>query len=254
MPFTSGLTVPGIDVPRDQSVKVKITKQRTGLTFQPEGFWATIWKTDPIRGTDYDPMECLTKLDGAHDSGVTVITVDDVSCFSESMALSIGSETGLQIRSIDPENDQITLVSATASSHSNDEDVKADRVSVQYSSGDKKTTIKFFMIGQNTDDDLAGPDIQAGCVYCADGFGAKDKCKGSVYLPYWIGSSFIDIFATFMCRGKSLGAGRTNMDIDSGQSASAVDPDYFLQIEFTHEGDTPDAKIVDIDFDMWRVP
>jgi len=241
-----------VDEARNDAMRVKITKQRTGLTFQPEGFWVTLWK-DPTRLTEYDPMEVTSAINksGGYDSGVTDVVVDSVEDFSESMMLTIGTEDPIQIRSLDASTNTITLKDSTTFAITDDTVVKADRVSVDYDSDDKKTTIKLFITGQESDPLLAGADIQAGEFHSESALAYGVTCKGKIMVPYWTGSSFVTVFGAYMCRGKSLG-GKTEMKINAQQSASAVDPDYILQLELTHTGDTPDAVKADVNLDMWR--
>jgi len=257
--FSQGITQPGIDTDRANALITKRQWCRTYLTFQPEGFKTILWKSNPTRVTDYDPLESTTVLTESAVIDDTTITVDDVELMAESLTITIDTgddeETAI-IRSINPETGVATLTSALTKNHTvdpyNDVSVVWDRVFIDYDSDNKKTIIKYFPGGQNANSEIAGCDIQVGSAYNPDGFLENQKCFGGIYVPYWTGSEFRSIFGAFLCRGKPACRGTKDIRIDSQQSASAVDPDYFVQIEMTHEGDTPDPADMGISFDMWR--
>lgn len=243
--------IPEVDDSRGYPLKVKPQFHRPGQTFLCEGFWFMANKENPVRGTDYSPNNFSTALTQEAASGQNQLVVSSVKNFAKWMPITIdraGVAETAYIQSIDVANKTLTLTANLSNTHAAAKTVDMDQVYVTYSNG--VTIADFVVMGQNTNAELAGADLQFADAHVDESIGWENVEKVDAYIrvPYAVGSA---ITAATMCRNVYIAKGVQLMVNNSMESATAIDPNYILRVTFDGGG-AKTEKAVAIKLGIWR--
>lgn len=245
--------VPNVDQDRDFAIKTKPQFHRSGLSFRCEGFWFKANKTSPVRETDYSANNWATTLTQEEASGQNQLHVASVKNFARFMPITIGrdgpNEEVLYITAIDVANKVLTLSENLANTHSSGASVDMDRVFVSESGG--VTTIDMVICGQNSNPAIAGADVQFASARVDEAIGWEniETLNATVRVPYSVGAS---VLGGTMCENVYICHGHDMLENNSGESATALDPNYVLRVTFKGGG-AKTEKHVSIKLGIWRV-
>jgi len=254
MAETQGMVQPNLDADRDGAMKIKPQIHRAGLSYRTEGLWFKANKQNPVRTTDYSPRNWSTTVKTAANAGDTVIYVNSVKGFGRYREVyfdrSGAGEEHHYITSIDVVNKTITLQEGLTNNQAVGKIVDMDRVIITNTDG-KTAQIDFVFTGQNSNSALAGADVQHASAKVRKSIGWKDgdRFDAEVRVSYAVGASVQGVVMVDECYEVE---GDEEDITDSHESASAVDPNYFLRIKFISSEDVPTEKTIRLKIGLWR--
>lgn len=266
MTFSQGMASPSIDEARQFSLRSKLHLHREGLIFQPEGFGFIMGRENIKADGDYTPLAFEAQTTQIANAGATVIYVNDVWGFAYGQPIEIAGNINT-IMDVDYDESSLTLYSGLPEQLPSGSTVSMDRVRVFYDAQTGKTTVWFVISGHVSIPECAGADFQSGIGWAGPweqndpyetldpltdrGFERFDTCCGRVLVPIWVGFWYF-YPGPYMCRGQRAVDRQPWLEIDARESASAVDPNYVLQIEFWSHVQSPHPKEVAINLKTWR--
>ncbi|OHD15228.1 MAG: hypothetical protein A2Y38_04210 [Spirochaetes bacterium GWB1_59_5] len=251
--FEQGVYPGGIPYDGDRdAAKLKPHIHRNGLSFRTEGFWVKANKADPARGTDYSPRNWSTTVKTEAAQGATTIALNSVKGLARYQQVTMdraGTPEVHYITAIDVSAKTITIQEGLTNAQAVGKTVDFDRVQVTYAA--KVTTINFFVTNQSSTTATAGADIKKADVRVQEdvGWAFHDRFDGDVMVPIGIGSA---IAAVSMCDECYVTKGTYEKIVDAEESATSIDPNYWLRIKFTSAEDIPTEKELAFTIGLWR--